>query len=162
MKQSIVEVIAYLLEMTAGTFESTECSHDGDFIQEKLEDAGFSEDVVASTFDWLKELIEKKSWCLSEDKFKDSSCCRTFRVFSSEEKSRIGVDVRGFILSLEYVGILDMKMREVVISQLMQLNQGAVDLIDVKWVVLLVLMSDSNKNVKDMRSYLLASMTLED
>jgi len=59
---------------------------------------------------------------------------------------------------LEYAGILDTKMREIVISQLMQLNQRLIDLNDAKWVVFLVLMSKANKNAQEMRSFLLATM----
>ena len=59
---------------------------------------------------------------------------------------------------MEYAGILDTKMREIVISQLMQLNQRLIDLNDAKWVVFLVLMSKANKNAQEMRSFLLATM----
>jgi len=160
MKQSIVEVIAYLLEMTAThTFEATGSSTDQDFVQQWLEEAGFSEDTVESAFDWLRELIEQRSWCVSS-KFDDACDNQTFRVFDPEEQAKISKEVRSFILSLEYAGILDTRMREIVISQLMQLNQHLVELIDAKWVVLLVLMSGSNENIDDIRSYLLATTEL--
>jgi len=160
MKQNIVEVIVYLLEMTAiRSFESDDRLCDRDLVQQRLEDAGFSDEVVASTFDWLKELIEQKSWCASVGD--DDNASRTFRVFSQEEQARISMEVRSFILSLEYSGILDTRMREVVISQLIELDQDVVELIDAKWVILLVMMSGSNDNIKNMRSYLLATMALE-
>ena len=161
MKQSIVEVIVYLLEMTATTtFEATDSSCGQHFIQQRLEDAGFNEEVVTQAFDWLRELIEQQSWYV--DTKLDDNENRTFRVFSSEERARISMEVRGFILSLEHAGVLDTKMREIVISQLMQLDERVVELIDAKWVVLLALMSNSNKNVKDIRRYLLATMELKE
>jgi uncharacterized protein Smg (DUF494 family) len=61
-------------------------------------------------------------------------------------------------LSLEYTGILDTKMREIVISQLMQLNQQSINLNDAKWVVFLVLISKANKNSQEICSYLLTTM----
>lgn len=169
MKQSIVEVILYLLEMAASqSFDANDCFVEQGSVRQRLEEVGFARDVVTRTFDWLKELIEQQCWYA--DSFNngadgkvsfDFGTCRTMRVFNLEESARICPDVRNFILSLEFAGILDTKLREIVIVQLMQLQQKVVGLADAKWVVLLVLMSKSNKNAQEMRNYLLATMALD-
>ncbi len=165
MKQrSIVEVIAYLMEIASSQAVEAEV---GDtlsnqlLIERRLEDAGFSKEVVANTFDWLKELIEQQCWYAVTKVDNDAQVNKTLRIFDSVEKTRISQEVRGFILSLEYAGVLDTRMREIVISQLMQLNHWTVELADAKWVVLLVLMSKLNRSIQEMRNYFLATIALE-
>lgn len=163
MKQNIVEVIAYLLEVATSHPDAAEdyLASDHTVIKQKLEDAGFGKEVVANAFDWLKELIEQQCWYASSSDI-NTSDMRTMRVFTPDESIRIGIEVRNFILSLEEAGILDTKMREIVINQLMQLNQHKIELLDAKWVVLLVLISRSNKNIEDIRSYLLTATLMEE
>lgn len=162
MKQSIVEVIAYLLELSTSQAADVDSSFvDQVIIKQRLEEAGFGKNVVSQAFDWLSELIEQQHWYASNKLDPSAKSTKTLRIFSPEESARIDLEARNFILSLEYAGILDTNMREVVISQLMSLNQRLVELIDVKWVVLLVLMSKSNKNIQDLHGYLLATMALE-
>lgn len=163
MKQSIVEVIAYLLEVaTSQSEDMVEYLDDQNIVQQRLQEVGFSRDVVSRAFDWMKELIEQQSWYATSSSDMARESVRTVRIFTSEEAVRISLEVRNFILILEESGILDTKMREIVITQLMQLNQHLIELPDVKWVVLLVLMSKSNKNVKDIRSYLLTAKLMEE
>ena len=158
MKHSIVEVIVYLMEAATSQAEDIEDSFaDQAIVKQKLEEAGFARDVVASTFDWLRELIEQQCWYATSLNV-NATENKTIRIFNSEESARINLEVRNFILSLEFNGILDTKMREIVITQLMQLNQRLVEITDAKWVVLLVLMSKANRNIHDIRGYLLATM----
>lgn len=161
MKHNIVEVIAYLLEITSvgGIGENNLADHV--IIQQRLEEAGFARDDVAKAFDWLQELSAQQNWYESAQDNQDGGGNKTIRVFSPEESSKISLGARSFILSLEYANVLDTKMREIVISQLMQLNNRSVELIDVKWVVLLVLMSKVNKNTQELRRFLLAAMSKE-
>jgi uncharacterized protein Smg (DUF494 family) len=161
MKQNIVEVIAYLLEMAnSQTIEAADSLSDMMIIQKRLQDAGFSQKIVTRAFDWLKELIEQQYWYAVTKVDNNKKADKTMRIFTSAEEAHINKEIRGFILSLEYASILDMKMREIVISQLMQLNQRIIELPDAKLVVLLVLMSKLNKNIQTIRSYFLATTTL--
>ena len=152
-QQSIVDIIVYLLEAVIS--RQTEIVPEPTTVRQSLEEAGFAKETIIRTFDWLKELIEQQCWYAE---FPHADTNRTLRVFSSEEAYKITLEIRGFILSLEYAGILDTKMREIVISQLMQLNQRLINLSDAKWVVFLVLMSKANKSAQEMRSFLLTTM----
>ncbi|CAL7959911.1 Protein Smg homolog [Gammaproteobacteria bacterium] len=152
-QQSIVDIIVYLLEAVIS--QQMEVVPEPAIVKQKLEEAGFAKETIIRTFDWLKELIEQQCWYAE---FSQVDTSRTLRVFSSEEAYKITLEIRSFILSLEHVGILDTKMREIVISQLMQLNQRLISLNDAKWVVFLVLMSKANKNAQEMRSFLLTTM----
>ncbi len=160
MKHSIVEVIVYLLEVSNSHVNNiANFEAESAFIQRKLEDAGFSKELVISAFDWLQELIEQQCWYAIAKVDNVSTSNKTFRIFDTIEKARINPEVRNFILSLEHAGVLDTKMREIVISQLMQLNHRFIELADAKWVVLLVLMSKLNRNIQEMRGYFLATVT---
>ena len=159
--RSIVEVIAYLLDIAnSPNSDIDDFFVDQAAIKERLEDAGFGREVVSKAFDWLKDLIEQKSLYISNEADKVKFDQQTIRIFTPDEAACLGLDVRNFLLSLEQSGILDTRMREIVINQLMSLNQRTIDLIDVKWVVLLVLMGGSN-DTQDLRSYLLDTMALE-
>ncbi len=161
MKHSIVEVIVYLLEIASSQVTKAEgpcAAFDTEFFQQKLEDAGFSQEIVTDTFDWLKELIEQQCWYAGGVVGDSVDGNKTLRIFDPVEKARLNPEVRSFILSLECTGILDTKMREIVISQLMQLNHRFIELTDAKWVILLVLMSKLNRNIQEMRSYFLATV----
>ncbi|MEI8054414.1 MAG: DUF494 domain-containing protein [bacterium] len=152
-QQSIVDIIVYLLEAVVS--QQAENVPQPAIVRQKLEDAGFAKETIVRTFDWLKELMDKQCWYAE---FSQVDTNRTLRVFSSEEEYKITLEIRSFILTLEYAGILDTKMREIVISQLMQLNQRLINLNDAKWVVFLVLMSKANKNAHEMRGFLLTTM----
>lgn len=155
-QQNIVDVIVYLLEAVIS--RQTEVIFEPTTVRQSLEEAGFAKEAIIRAFDWLKELIEQQCWYAEFPHTDNTDTNRTLRIFTSEEAYKITSEVRGFILSLEYAGILDTKMREIVISQLMQLNQRLINLGDAKWVVFLVLMSKANKNAQEMRSFLLTTM----
>jgi Smg protein len=155
-QQSIVDIIVYLLEEVVS--RQSDIS-EPKIVKQRLEEAGFAKETIGHAFDWLKELIEQQCWYAASSQVNPN---KTLRIFGSEEICKISLETRSFILSLEYAGVLDTKMREIIISQLMQLNQCLVDLVDAKWVVLLVLMSKSNKNLYEMRNYLLTTMAQEE
>ena len=152
VKQNILEVIAYLLEAPSLKGESL---LNQTMVKRGLESVGFSKEVVEDTFEWLKSLIEQQCvYVIAKVKAK-SSVNKTLRVFSIDEKSKISLEVRSFIFHLEQIDILDTRMREIVIGQLLQLDK-CVSLTDAKWVVLLVLISKLNKDNQEVRNYLLA------
>jgi Smg protein len=154
MKQeNIVDVIVYLLESVVS--QQVELASEPAIVMQSLEEAGFARETIGHTFDWLKELLEHQTWYAT---FPNVNTNKTLRIFSLEEACRINLEIRGFILSLEYGGVLDTNMREIVISRLMQLDRLPIDLNDAKWVVLLVLMSKASENIREMRNYFLTTM----
>ncbi|EKE00825.1 MAG: hypothetical protein ACD_21C00268G0012 [uncultured bacterium] len=155
-QQGIVDILVYLLEAVVS--QQIDIIPEPTSVKQKLEKAGFAKETINYTFDWLKELIEQQYWYES---FPNINTNKTLHLFSSEEIHKIDAETRGFILSLEYAGVLDTNTREIIINQLMQLNQPTIDLIAAKWVVLLVLMSKTNKSAQEMRDYLLTTMAQE-
>ncbi|MCL5260063.1 MAG: DUF494 domain-containing protein [Gammaproteobacteria bacterium] len=147
MRQNIIDVLAYIFDdLSKKNFViSKERLH----IINKLQQAGFSEDVIFQAFEWLHSLVDQ------EKEFVDTSR-QTLRIFSPEECLRLNVECRNFILALERANIIDMKMREIIINQLLDLNHQQLQLIDVKWVTLIVLLSrPENSTAKQLRNFLL-------
>lgn len=111
-----------------------------------LESAGFGEANVERALDWLADLAgERNRPALlrpdGADGEAESAEMPALRIYTPQELSRLTVDCRGLLLSLEQVGILSAQQREIVIDRLLALDAEDFDLEQVKWVVLMVLSS---------------------
>ena len=67
------------------------------------------------------------------------------RVLATDEAERLDLECRSFLLSLEQAGVLDTTTRELVIDRVMALETRAIDLEQLKWVVLMVLFNQPGK-----------------
>ena len=79
------------------------------------------------------------------------------RIYAAQERDRLSVECRGFLLYLENLGILTPEARELVVDRVMALTEE-VDLERLKWVVLLVLFNqpgaeDAFAQIEDMIYY---------
>lgn len=106
----------------------------------KLEQYGFSKAALEHAFSWLKDLVKQQLYF--EAKLVH---CDAVRLFTQYETSKINTNCRNTILTLEKIGILDVKSREIVIQQLLQINKKNVDLDELKWVVFIVLLSNPDQ-----------------
>lgn len=107
-------------------------------LSDELKAAGFPSTVVENAFEWLEGLRLQRELPLP------SPSEGGLRVYSSEERDIIPTDCQGFLLHLEHLGILSTLNRERVIDRLLALStrdreRGAVDLDDLKWIILMVL-----------------------
>ena len=136
MKESILDVLLYLFEhyFTNDAIDPGDdlTAPDGPLMGELVE-AGFSAAEVRKAFDWLDTLARLRP---------EPGPTRTngpTRVFHGAELDKLDVESRGFLLFLEQHGILDADQRELVLDRAMALDQEALELDDLKWVVLMVL-----------------------
>jgi len=111
-----------------------------------LESAGFGEANVERALDWLADLAgERNRPALMRPAGavvdEDAGPAGAMRVYTTYEMSRLNVDCRGLLLSLEQIGILSAQQREIVIDRLLALDAEDLDIEQVKWVVLMVLSS---------------------
>jgi Smg protein len=111
-----------------------------------LESAGFGEANVERALDWLADLAGERNRpaLLRPDGApadEESTVMPSLRIYTPQELSRLTVECRGLLLSLEQVGILSAQQREIVIDRLLALDAEDFDLEQVKWVVLMVLSS---------------------
>jgi Smg protein len=63
------------------------------------------------------------------------------RIYSDGELVRLSTECRGFLVTLERLGILSPQQREIVIDRMLALDADELDTEQLKWVVLMVLSS---------------------
>lgn len=118
----------YMLEDDSDVPERETLVHD-------LERAGFAAGNVERALDWLADLAGERN----RPDF--SPGARALRIYAEGELARLSTESRGFLLSLERIGILSAQQREIVIDRLLALDSEELSLEQLKWVVLMVLSS---------------------
>jgi Smg protein len=98
----------------------------------ELADAGFSHAEIHKAFDWLDALAQARPAAAP-------ARGGPVRVYAGSELEKLDADTRGFLMFLEQHAILDAGQRELVVDRALALEQDAVDIDDLKWVVLMVL-----------------------
>jgi Smg protein len=85
------------------------------------------------------------SWLESLNQPHQKNCrSQGFRIFTAAEKQQLDLECRGFLISLELSGILSADYREIVIDLAMVLEDENIYLEELKWIVLLVLLTQSD------------------
>jgi Smg protein len=139
MKETVFDVLMYLFD---NYFEdSLEMNPDQESLILELKQAGFTDSQVNKAFDWLEGLASQKD-LTQHGKLSEN---HTLRVFNDHEMEKLTTECRGFILFLEQTGVLDAYDREVVIDRLMALEAEEIDIQQLKWVVLMVLLNQPGK-----------------
>ena len=69
------------------------------------------------------------------------------RVFTDAELTHLPADCRGYLLTLERIGILSPQQREIVIERLLALEAHELDVAQLKWVALMVLSSQPGEEL---------------
>ncbi|KJV07002.1 DUF494 family protein [Methylocucumis oryzae] len=137
MKENIFDVLMYLFENYME--DEVDMLPDSDVIKSELEEAGFNSGEVNKAFDWLESL----SW----QRAITTTVPNSFRIFSVEEKSKLDVECCGFIMFLEHSGILSSANREIVIDRAMALENEEISIDKLKWIVLMVLLSQPDEEI---------------
>ncbi len=132
MKENVLDVLMFLFENYF--YEEPEATPDQESLQAQLVEAGFSQNEVDKAFEWLQGLREQQ---LAGQNVAHVS--RALRVYTPEEEQRLDLDSRGFLHSLEAMGVLDPVRREQVIDRVMALDSETMDLDDLRWIILMVL-----------------------
>ncbi len=131
MKETIFEVLIYLFENYLD--DEIELFPDSDAIRTELIEAGFGDIEVGKAFDWLESLGSLRSV--------EPIVSSAFRIFSEPETAKLDLECRNFLIFLEQTGILKADSREIVIDRVMALENEDISLEKLKWIVLMVLLS---------------------
>lgn len=110
---------------------------DYDSLINDLSDIGFQRRDIYSALRWLKNLSCYKKNITSS--INTSSKLISTRIYTKEESFKLNSDCRGFMLFLEQLEIFTLDIREMIIERIMELEVNALDLEDLKWIVLIVL-----------------------
>ncbi len=138
MKETVLDVLIYLFGYYVE--EELEISPDQADLKAQLVAAGFADLQIERAIDWLEGLVTQK------DMFDTGVLCsRSIRVFNDVENEKLDVECKGFLLFLEQSGVLDLEDRELVIDRVMALETTFIEVQQLKWVVLMVLLNQPGK-----------------
>jgi Smg protein len=137
MKENVFDVLIYLFENYMD--DETDLTPDPDAIRTELLEAGFPHKEINKAFDWLESLSEQKPI--------KSSSLPAFRIYSTQECAKLDTECRGLLMFLEQSGILTPASRELVVDRAMVLQEDAISLENLKWIVLMVLFSQPNEEI---------------
>ena len=137
MKENIFDVLMYLFENYMEN--EIEMFPDSDVIRTELLEAGFESCEVNKAFDWLDSLSLQQAV--------KSSVTASFRIFCSQEISKLNLECRNLILFLEQNGILNSVNREIVIDRAMALENEEISMEKLKWIVLMILLNQPDEEI---------------
>jgi Smg protein len=133
MKENVIDVLMYLFENYMD--EGPEFNPDQETLAVELSQAGFPRGEISKAFSWLEGLSTLREPTVQPALSRPNS----LRLYSTQEREKVQVEARGFILFLEQSGVLDSVTRELVIERVMALDTDQIDLEQLKWVILMVL-----------------------
>ena len=137
MKENIFDVLMYLFENYME--DEIEILPDNEVIRTELEEAGFEQNEVIKAFDWLESLsIQARI---------NPTIPTTFRIFSDHEQNKLDLECRNFLMFLESSTIVTPANRELIIDRVMALENEDISLEKLKWIVLMVLLSQPDDEI---------------
>lgn len=137
MKENVIEVLMYLFDNYLSLEE--ELPIDEVALTNQLEQAGFHTSEITKAFDWLGELAKLSP----KDKLQKSTCVNCNRIYTPEEMYKLNPACRGFLVSLQDMGLLDDPTRELIIERSMAIQSPQLNLQQFKRVVGLVMLNNS-------------------
>ncbi len=137
MKENIFDVLMYLFENYME--DEIEILPDSDVVRTELMEAGFEQLEVNKAFDWLESLSLQRAI--------KPSASPVFRIFCSQEIDALDIECRNLIMFLEHNGILSAANREIVIDRAMALENEEISMEKLKWIVLMVLLSQPDEEI---------------
>lgn len=140
MKENMFDVLIYIFENYLE--DQIEKLTNTNVITDELIAAGFDQPEVNQAFDWLEFLNIQEPI---------ENLTASFRIYSESEQHKLDKDCQSLLLFLENTGILSPAHRETVISGALALKVDKVSLEELKWIVLMVLLSRSDDEVAFMR-----------
>ena len=138
MKETVLDVLMYIFDNYIE--DDLEFTPDQESLKSQLIEAGFRDLQIDKAFLWLEGLATQRDFVNTA-----TSDLSSIRVFNDQELDRLNAECRGFLLFLEQARVLNAKERELVIDRIMALESCEIDLQRLKWVVLMVLFNQPDK-----------------
>ena len=138
MNENLVDILIYLYENYMDSTLNT--STDQEEIHQELLKAGFHDLKIYRAFQWMDELALQQGIQGYQKQTNTST-----RIYSDTEQQRLDMECRGLLLFLEQNNILDQASRELVIDRAIALDTLQIDVDELKWVVLLVLLNQPGR-----------------
>lgn len=137
MKEGVIDVLMYIFSSYIDN--DSILPEDRESIDADLREAGFDSEEIDKAFDWLDGLA------LAGDLPPVNQSTDSIRVFNPREQVRMDKKIQGFLIFLEYSGVLTPELRELVINRIMALDSDTpIDMEEFKWVVMMVLFNNAD------------------
>ena len=145
MNGTVLDILIYVFDRYM--FDEAPEVPEREALARDLESAGFGEANVERALDWLADLAGERhrSGLGAAEGTAPRIQNAALRIYSTMELTRLSVDCRGLLLSLENADILNPGQRELVIDRLLALDVEDLTLDQVRWVVLMVLSSQPDQ-----------------
>ena len=142
MKENVIDVLLYLFENYIDTDDNNK--PDQQTLENELEQVGFPEPDIRRAFEWLDNMVVIAE---GEQPALAAATLPSIRHYTAEEKELLNVECQGYLLFLEQIGVLDEATREVVIDRVTALQTKEIDITQLKWVILMVLFYQPDREV---------------
>jgi len=143
MKDTMFDVLMYIFE----NYMDEDSGDDPDEIalHTELGEAGFHQGEINKAFAWLEDL---SSLCDQQEATPGTINCSagSVRLYAEPELKKISRESRGFLASLEYYQIISPSLREVILDRAMALETDRIDLDQMKWVTMMVLYNQPERD----------------
>jgi Smg protein len=101
---------------------------------EKLEKMGFNQEMIEDAYAWFHEAQDDEYM----EHVNDPSA-RAIRVYTPQESAVLSSACKSLLFKLEQAGVLTMATREIIISQMLQLDIAQMDIEQLKWLSIIAL-----------------------
>jgi Smg protein len=143
MTGSVLDILIYVFDRYM-LDEAPEVPEREDLARD-LACVGFTHQNVERALDWLADLASVRERALLDPDIDRGGAA--VRIFSESEATRLSTECRGFLLTLERLGVLQPLQREIVIDRMLALDADELDTEQLKWVVLMVLSSQPGQDL---------------
>lgn len=140
-QESLINILMYVYENYIEDPDFKDKSDSKLIISEMLKD-GFNAYEIDRALVWFGELNELQQNVALEYKKINTNA---LRILTPAESSRLTAEAQQYLLQLEQLHIIDPVSRELILDRVMALNEVIVDVYDIKWVALLVLSYQPDK-----------------
>lgn len=127
----MIEVLVYLFEQ----YYHAPAYPDHETLAKKLSRAGFESDDISEALDWMRGLADRDDSPFPHTFDEGNS----FRSYSVSEFAKLTAGARGFLAFLDAAQVLTPTLRELIIDRAMAVRDDAIDLDQLKIIVLMVL-----------------------
>lgn len=103
-----------------------------DEMHKELGAAGFDEKIIDRAMSWLLDLND-----LQEGNLLKTPSSQAIRQFTDAEIGKISDEGRQFLQKLTHMGVIDTRLREILIQKLMTLDEEEINVDEVTWVTLM-------------------------
>lgn len=147
----VLQVLMYFFDKIENDLPANPDDH---HLVSELKELGIPLERIHQVLAWMADLIEPNGQ-IEEYPLQNSPT--GIRIFSTVECLHLSRKYRGFLLTLEQIGVLSATTRELVLDQLLQIHPENINIAKIKWVVLGILCKQPDKTAAAcMERYLLS------